>query len=189
MKTVVASLSCLTTLCLAVCGSMRVHAQAAPTQSAAPTESMAEHAKAPAPPSTSLTLTIDGKATTFSVADLQAMPQTTVTVFNEHMKAEETYTGVPLGDLLAKNGFPVDRTTHRKMLRSYLVAEGSDKYWVLYSVTEIEPSEHNVNVIVATSMGGKPLGDDGQLKLIDSADKKPQRWVRNLSAITVKSAE
>jgi len=94
-----------------------------------------------------------------------------------------------LGDLLAKSGFPVDKTTHRKMLRSYLVAEGTDKYWVLYSVTEIEFSEHNGNVIVATSMGGKPLGDDGQLKLIDSGDKKPQRWVRNLSAITVKSAE
>jgi hypothetical protein len=56
-------------------------------------------------------------------------------------------------------------------------------------VTEIEGSEHNGTVIVATSMGGKPLGDDGELKLIDSSDKKPQRWVRNLSAITVKSAE
>jgi hypothetical protein len=149
----------------------------------------AEHSKALSPPSTSLTLSIDGKATTFSVAELQAMPQTTVTVFNEHTKAEETYSGVLLGELLAKIGFPVDKTTHRRMLRSYLVAEGTDKYWVLYSVTEIEASEHNANIIVATSMGGKPLDDDGQLKLIDSADKKPQRWVRNLSAITVKSAE
>jgi hypothetical protein len=75
------------------------------------------------------------------------------------------------------------------MLRSYLLAEGTDKYWVLYSVTEIEGSEHDANVIVATSMNGKPLGGDGQLKLVDSADKKPQRWVRNLTAITVKSAE
>ena len=83
----------------------------------------------------------------------------------------------------------MDKTTHRKMLRSYLIAEGMDKYWVLYSVTEIEFSEHNGTVIVATSIGGKPLGDDGQLKLIDSSDKKPQRWVRNLNAITVKSAE
>ena len=75
------------------------------------------------------------------------------------------------------------------MLRSYLTAEGTDKYWVLYSVTEVEGSEHDGQVIVATSMNGKPLGDDGQLKLVDSADRKPQRWVRNLNAITVKSAE
>jgi len=150
---------------------------------------MGEHDHAPAPVSTKLTLTIDGKATTLSVAELQAMPQKTVTVHNEHTKMEETYTGVLVGDLLAKCSFPVDKTTHRKMLRSYLVAEGTDKYWVLYSMTEVEGSEHNGDVIVATSMGGKPLGEDGQFKLIDNGDKKPQRWVRNLNAITVKSAE
>jgi hypothetical protein len=150
---------------------------------------MDEHAHAPAPVSTGLTLTIDGKATKLSVADLEAMPQTTVAVHNEHTKMDESYTGVLLGAVLAKYGFPVDKATHQKMLRSYLVAEGTDKYWVLYSVTEIEGSEHNADVIVATSMGGKPLGVDGQLKLVDSGDKKPQRWVRNLTAITVKSAE
>jgi len=142
-----------------------------------------------ASPSTNLTLTVDGKATTLTIAELQAMPQTTVTVHNEHTKVDETYSGVLLGDLLAKYGLPVTQATHRKMLRSYLTAEGTDKYWVLYSVTEIEASEHNAQVIVATSMSGKPLGEDGQLKLIDTSDKKPQRWVRNLSAITVKSAE
>jgi hypothetical protein len=132
---------------------------------------------------------VDGKATTLSVAELQAMPQKTVMVHNEHTKAEESYTGVLLGDLLAKYGFPVDKTTHRKMLRRYVVAEGTDKYWVLFSVTEIEGSEHTGEVIVATSMGGKPLGEDGQFKLVDSGDKKPQRLVRNLKSITVKSAE
>jgi hypothetical protein len=171
-------------LCFVGMGSARLDAQTAPK---AEMGAMTDHDHAPAPPSTSLTLTVDGKATTLSVAELQAMPQKTVTVHNEHTKTDETYAGVLLGDLLAKYGFPVDKTTHRKMLRSYLVAEGTDKYWVLYSVTE--GSEHNGEVIVATSMGGKPLGEDGQLKLVDSGDKKPQRWVRNLSAITVKSAE
>ena len=151
--------------------------------------SMPEHVHTPSAPSTSLTLTVDGKATTLSVADLQAMPQKTVTVHNEHLKVDETYTGVPLNDLLAKYGFPVDKTTHQKMLRSYIKAEGTDKYWVLYSVTEIEPSEHNADVIVATTLAGKPLGEDGQLKLVSTADKRPQRWVRNLTSIAVKTAE
>jgi hypothetical protein len=150
---------------------------------------MAERPHTPAQPSTSLMLTLDGKATTLSISDVSAMPQTTITVHNEHTKTDETYSGVLLGALLARYGLPVDKTTHQKMLRSYLVAEGTDKYWVLYSVTEIEGSEHNGAVIVATSMGGKPLSEDGRFKLIDSEDKKPQRWVRNLSAITVKSAE
>ena len=167
-------------------GSVRAHAQ---TEAKTGMGAMAEHDHAPAPASTSLTVTVDGKAATLSVAELQAMPQKTVTVHNEHTKADESYTGVLLGDLLAKYGFPVEKTTQKKMLRSYLVAEGTDKYWVLYSVTEVEGSEHNGEVIVATSVGDKPLGTDGQFKLVDSGDRKPQRWVRNLKSITVKSAE
>jgi hypothetical protein len=170
---------------LMLSGGRALHAQAA----GAPMGSMPEHAHASTSPSTSLTLTIDGKSTVLSVAELQAIPQKTITVQNAHTKQEETYSGVSLGDLLAKYGLPVNQTTHKKMLHGYLIAEGTDKYWVLYSLTEIEGSEHNGDVIVATSMSGKPLGDDGEFKLVDSGDKKPERWVRNLSAITVKSAE
>jgi hypothetical protein len=155
---------------------------------AAPMDKMTAPKQA-APPSTSLTVTVAGKATTFSVADLSAMPQTTVKLHNEHTKADETYSGVSLGDLLAKAGFTLEQSTHRTMLRSYLTAEGTDKYWVLYSLTEVEASQHNGDVIVATSIDGKPLGHDGALKLISTEDKKPQRWVRNLSAITLKSAD
>jgi hypothetical protein len=184
MKTAAVSFSCAIALCFTAMGP--AYPQTAPKPA---TAAPMEHAHAPAQPSTSLTLVIDGKSTTLMVAELEAMPQTTVVVHNEHTKVDESYTGVLLGSLLAKYGLPVDKETHRTMLRSYLVAEGSDKYWVLYSVIEIEFSEHQANVIVATSMGGKPLGEDGQLKLIDSADKKPQRWVRNLTTITVKTLE
>jgi hypothetical protein len=96
---------------------------------------------------------------------------------------------VALGDVLTKAGFVVSKPTQREMLRSYIRAEGTDKYWVLYSLTEVEPSEHEGDVIVATAMDGKPLGADGQLKLVSSEDKKPQRWVRNLTAITVTQAQ
>ncbi len=146
-------------------------------------------AKAKAAVSTNLTVTVDGKATTLSAADLAAMTQKTITVHNEHNKTDEVYGGVALGDILAKCGFSVAQATHQKMLRSYIVATGTDKYWVLYSTTEVEGSEHNGDVIVATSVGGKGLGEDGQFKLVSSEDKKPQRWVRNLTAITLKVAE
>lgn len=162
-----------------------------PAQAQAGVNSMgsSETAKPPTPPSTSLALTVDRKTTTFTIAELAAMPQKTVSVHNEHTKMDETYSGVPLGDLLAKAGFVATKTTQRAMLRSYLKAEGTDKYWVLYSVTEVEATEHAGDVIVATSMDSKPLGADGQLKLVSSEDSKPQRWVRNLAAITMKSPD
>jgi len=91
--------------------------------------------------------------------------------------------------LLVKAGFVADKTAQQKMLRSYLRVEGTDKYWVVYSLTEVEGSEHDGDVIVATSVDGHGLGADGELKLVSTEDKKPQRWVRNLSAIALKSAE
>jgi hypothetical protein len=145
--------------------------------------------KPPAPASTSLTLTVDGKATTLTPADLKAMPQKMVKVHNEHTKMDESYTGVPLGDLLTKAGFKVEQSTHRTMLRSYVKVEGTDKYWVLYSLTEVEGSEHDGDVLVATSMNDKDLGADGEFKLISTGDKKPQRWVRNLTTVTVVTAQ
>ena len=171
----------LMAICLAGFGSVPALAQGGMARMDMP--------KPAANPSTSVTVKIDGKYTTYSTAELKAMPQKTVKVHNEHTKADETYSGVPLGDLLAKAGFVADKTTQRKMLRSFLRVEGTDRYWVLYSLTEVEGSEHEGDVIVATSMDGKGLGADGELKLIATADKKPERWVRNLTAITLKSAE
>jgi hypothetical protein len=151
--------------------------------SALHSQSIPEHAHAKTAPSTELQISVDGKTSTITLQELAAMPQKSVKVHNEHTKKDETYTGVLLSDLLAKYGFAVGPSSHRAMLRSYIAAEGTDKYWVLYSATEIEGSEHDADVIVATSLDGEPLGDDGQLKLVDSADKKPQRWVRNLTSI------
>jgi hypothetical protein len=148
-----------------------------------------ESAKPAAPLSTSLTLTVDGKTTKFSLADLKTMPQKTVKVHNEHNNMDETYSGVLVSDLLAKADFVVNKTNHDKIIRSYIKAMGTDKYWVVYAAIEVEPSEHAGDVIVASSMDGKGLGADGNLKLISTEDKKPQRWVRNLTAITMKMAE
>jgi hypothetical protein len=148
-----------------------------------------ESAKPAAPLSTSLTLTVDGKTTKFSLADLKTMPQKTVKVHNEHNNMDETYSGVLVSDLLAKADFVVNKTNHDKIIRSYIKAMGTDKYWVVYAAIEVEPSEHAGDVIVASSMDGKGLGADGNLKLISTEDKKPQRWVRNLTAIALTTAE
>jgi hypothetical protein len=123
-------LACAVAMCVAGFGS------AARAQNASVMGGM-EMSKPASTPSTSLTLTVDGKTTTFSAAELKGMPQKTVKVHNEHTKMDETYSGVPLGDLLAKAGFVADKTTQKKMLHSYLRIEGTDKYWVVYSLTEV----------------------------------------------------
>ena len=137
----------------------------------------------PAVPSANLVVTIDGKVTTFSPTDLKAMPQKTLAVKNGHTGADESYTGVGVGDLLAKCGFT--GAAGKKMFHSYVRAEGSDGYWVLYSASELEGAVSNDDALIAIALNGKPLEAEGAFKMVASAEKKPARWVRNLAALTV----
>jgi hypothetical protein len=140
-------------------------------------------AQLPAP----LKITFGDKLATWTPAALAALPQTTVTVYNEHTKANETYAGVPLIDLLTPLG--VAEKPNGKELRLYVVAEGSDDYEVVYSIGEIAPYIHDATVIVADSENGKPLTDNGPLQLVATREKHPARWVRNLIAIHVLAAQ
>ncbi len=138
------------------------------------------------PPGT-LRVTLADKSTDWTADKLAALPHTTVTVHNEHTKADETYSGVPLIALLTPLG--VSDKPRGKDLRLYVVAGGSDGYEVVYAIGEVTPDVHDATVIVADAEDGKPIAADGPLKLVATGEKRPARWVRNLVAIEVKTAE
>lgn len=144
------------------------------------------HAKSSVPAGP-LKITFGDKTAEWTPATLAALPHITLTAYNEHVKATQTYSGVPLIDLLAPLGVP-DKP-HGKEFRLYLVAEGSDGYQVVYSAAEVTPDVHDAKIIVADSLDGKPMTDDGPLKLVASGEKRPARWVRNLVAIRVLTAQ
>ena len=62
----------------------------------------------------------------------------TLKVHNGHNNQDEVYTGVAPSDLLAKYG--VALTDPHKVYHTCVKAQGTDKYWVLYSASELEPS-------------------------------------------------
>jgi hypothetical protein len=124
------------------------------------------------------------------VADLKSMPRTTIGVHNEHAKADETYVGVRLADVLAKMGAPLGKDLRGVALSGYLVATGSDGYVAVIALAEADPSFHSGEVIVADTMNGAPLDSkSGPFKLVVTEDKRPARWVRNLASIELKSAK
>jgi hypothetical protein len=148
-----------------------------------------EHA-APSMPSTQLTVrTYDGKTLTFSPADLAALPHKSVAVFNAHSKTNETYSGVPLVDLLAKVGVPLGEGVRGKLFMIGIIAQGTDSYGVLYSLAEVDPAIHTGDVIVADLLDGQKLGKDGAFKMVSSEERRPARWVRNLASISVVKVE
>jgi hypothetical protein len=146
-----------------------------------------EHMGKPAVPAGPLKVSFGDKSAEWTPATLAALPHKTITVFNEHAKANQSYSGVALIDLLKPLGVP-DKP-HGKDLRLYLAAVGSDGYEAVYAVAEANPDVHDGAVIVADAMDGKALADDGPLKLVSTDEKRPARWVRNLVAIRVLAAE
>lgn len=140
--------------------------------------------------SNSLTVTVDGKSSAFGSVDFGKLPHKTVTFHNIHTKADETYSGVPLTDLLAKYGAPTGDKLRGKGLSEYIVATGADGYKAVLALAETDPAFHPGDVIVADSMNGQPLdAQNGRFKLVVTEDKRPARSVHNLVSIELRTAE
>jgi hypothetical protein len=138
-------------------------------------------------PAGPLKIVFGDKSAEWTPATLAALPHQTLTVYNSHAKANQTYTGVLLIDLLTPLGVP--GKPHGKDLRLYLVAEGADGYAAVFAVAEVNPDVHDATVIVADGLDGKPLGESGLLQLVTTGEKRPARWVRNLVAVRVETAQ
>ena len=137
-------------------------------------------------PSGPLKITFGDKTVEWTSPSLGALPHTTITVYNEHAKTNQTYSGVALTDLLTPMGVPAK--PRGKDFRLYVVAEGSDGYQVVYSLGEITPDVHDGTVLVADQLDGKSLGNNGLFQLVATGEKRPARWVRNLVAVRVLTA-
>ena len=175
----------------ALLAALVVSAAACPLRAVAQAGSQAaEQAASPArrpPPqrSTTLTVTVNGVSRQMSLGEMAALPQSTLKVHNAHTDREEIYTGVAVADLLRAAGLAFSKDTQGIFLRSYVQAQGTDFYFVVYSASEVEPDLNTSSVIVATRVDGHELGADGAFKLISSGEKKPARWVHNLLSLTL----
>jgi hypothetical protein len=132
---------------------------------------------------------VAGERGVFTAASFKDYPHQTVTIFDHHTNANETYSGVLLMDLLAHLGVPHGADLKSKVLADYIVAIGSDGYKSVVALGEIDPEFHPGTVLVADTMDGKPLDKAGPFRLIVTEDKRPARSVRNLVRIELKTAE
>jgi hypothetical protein len=116
------------------------------------------------------------------------MPRTTLHVSNSHEKKSETYEGVLLEELLRRAGAPHGEQLRGPLMTTYVVAEASDGYRVLFSLAELDSDFVNSEILVADTVDGAPIdANRGPFRLVAPHDKRPARWVRMLKAITVSS--
>jgi hypothetical protein len=140
--------------------------------------------------SNSLTVQNGSQQKNISLDSLHSLPHKTVTVHNPHTNADETYSGVPLIELLKQVGAPVGHDVHGKALSEYIVATGSDGYKAVLALAEVEPDFHPGDVLVTDTVDGKPLdAKSGPFKLVVTEDKRPARSVHNLVSVEIKTAE
>lgn len=161
----------------------------APLLSAAGQSGMAMN-KPATQPSTSLTVTgISGTTKTFSPADLKALPHVTVSVHNVHTSKDESYSGVPVKDLLALVAPAKGEGPKVSGNMTLVIAGATDGFQVAITLCDTNPECRNGQSIVADALDGAALAQDGAFKLVLSEDKRPARWARNLQSLTVKAAQ
>ena len=122
---------------------------------------------------------------TLSIDDLLKLPQVTVHVHNAHRNADETYSGPLVSDVLSRAGLAASKDTEPTILHSSLVATGTDHYFVLYSVAEVQPGFSTGQVIVAVMKSGLPNTEGGAIQLVNTVDAKPARWIHGLASLNV----
>ena len=126
---------------------------------------------------------------TLTVNDLKKLPRTTVKVLNPHDHKEEIYEGVAVQELLGRAGVPQKEKLRGSAMASFVLAEATDGYRVVYALAELDTDFQDSDVIVADTMNGAPLGEkQGPFKMVAPHDKRPARWIRMLKSITVVAA-
>ncbi|MDO9712840.1 molybdopterin-binding protein [Paracraurococcus lichenis] len=129
----------------------------------------------------------------FDEAGLAALTDVTLTATYASGAGQvtDTYTGVPLWDLLQDAGVLTDPAVKNDILDFYVVATGSDGYRAVFSMGELDPRFGNGGVLVAydDALGQLgPSGQDGFARLVVPDDTAGGRYVSNLVSIEVVDA-
>lgn len=141
---------------------------------------------------TSARLEVSGAVKTslsLSAADLKAMPRTTVRVGGQNGQTAQVYEGVRLAELLQRAGVPQGGDLGGPWLAAYALADATDGYRVVFSLSELNSGIGGTDVLVADTLDGAPLAEgSGPFRLIVPNDKRAARWVKALKSVRIEQA-
>jgi DMSO/TMAO reductase YedYZ molybdopterin-dependent catalytic subunit len=130
-----------------------------------------------------------GTPLTLTAEELKKMPRKTLTVANPHDKKTEVYEGVLVEELLKRAGVAQGEHLRGQALAMYVVFKAEDGYRVVFSIAELDPGVVDSDVIVADTLDGAAMPPKvGPLRLVAPREKRPARWVRMLTEITLATA-
>ncbi len=131
---------------------------------------------------------LDGKSITLAIADLQKLPPQTIKGAVHGTPA--TFEGVRLADVLSKVALPLGEKYHQTCTSYYLLVDAQDGYRAVFAWAELDPAFMEKEIYVVTSRDGKPLSEkEGPFELVVPGEKRPGRWVRQVTALKIQRAE
>lgn len=133
-------------------------------------------------------VTVEGavlKPLKLTLKDIEKYPAREVTAKDRDGNAH-TYKGTLLSVVLDSAGVTLGKQLRGENLVKYVLVTAADNYQVVYSLPEIDPEFTSNTILLATQVDGKPLPKgEGPFRLVNPADKKLARWIREISSIKV----
>jgi len=118
--------------------------------------------------------------------DLARMARRSVKA-RDHDGRESVFDGVLVADILKKAGVKQGKDLRGDLLAPYLLVEAADGYRVVFALPELDEAFTDRIVLLADRKDGKPLSDrEGPFRIVVPDEKRPARWVREVTALTIR---
>jgi hypothetical protein len=122
--------------------------------------------------------------------ELRGLPRAELHIPDSHDPNKvSVYSGPSLLEVLETCGLQFDpgMPSLRAAMSSSVLVEAADGYRVVFSMAELEPELTDKVIMLADTKDGEPLSpQDGPFRIIVPGDKRPTRWVRQVTAVTVR---
>jgi hypothetical protein len=110
------------------------------------------------------------------------LPRSTVKALDHDKPAE--FEGVSLASLLSLAGIQLGDKLRGPRMTEVLLVEAADGYKVAFALAEVDPAFAVREIMIADKRDGKPLdAKEGPLRVVAPGDKRPARWVRQVTAL------
>jgi DMSO/TMAO reductase YedYZ molybdopterin-dependent catalytic subunit len=121
-------------------------------------------------------------------AEWAGLPRDTMRV-SFRQQDSVVYEGVALADLLHLVGVPTDSLRGRS-LALRVVIEASDRFRVVLSLADLDPTLGGRQVLIADRMNGQPLpANEAPFRLLIEGDQRASRWERQVTSVRVRAEE
>ena len=127
-----------------------------------------------------------GQSLMFTVADLAKLPRATESVVSEKGE-KEVYEGVAMFEILRRVDASSGKDLRRSGMDLCLIVTASDGYRVLFALPELDPAFTEHATLLADHRDGKLLAPtEGPLRIVVPGEKLHARWIRNVTALTLR---